>query len=257
MSAVPGDELLDVLTINLWYSPRDAARRRADLAAYLRARAPDVVCCQETDVVTGGSGVEALAHLAGYRVVVSERTDRDGVEGEGLAVLTRLDAVARATVALPYEREDHPRALQRVDVATRGGTVVRVGNTHLSWHLHAVGARSEQADAVVAAFADWKGPAVVAGDLNDVPGSVTLRTLAEAGFVDAYAVAGGGERPTFDAANPYIWQPELVGRRVDHVLVRGLAVADAAIVLDGADGPVVSDHYGVRARLRVEPAEPG
>jgi len=245
---------LDVLTINLWFASQDAEQRLADLAAYLRATAPDVVCCQETDVADDGAGVEALAAEAGYRVAVAERTDRDDRVGEGLAILTRLESVARATVPLPYDLVDHPRALQRVDVTTRGGRVVRVGNTHLSWQLHAVDARSEQADAVVAAFADWDGPAVVAGDLNDVPGSVTLQTLAAAGFVDAYAAAGCPERPTFDLANPYIWQLELVGRRVDHVLVRGLQVTAAAIVLDGADGPVVSDHYGLRARLRVDAA---
>ncbi len=54
---------------------------------------------------------------------------------------------------------------------------------------------------------------------------------------------------TFDRPNPYLWQPELADRRVDHLAARGVVLADAHVVLDGSDGPVVSDHYGVRVTL--------
>lgn len=237
--------MLAVLTINLWGDQGPAAARMEALAGWLRAGGPDVVLLQEVEQVDGRGQAELLADAAGYRHVVGVRTGRASDEGEGLAVLSRHPMTALAPVRLPGAASDHPRSLQQVDVATAGGAV-RVGNTHLAWRLDATAVRLRQVEAILAALPADR-PTLIGGDLNDVPGSAPLDALARAGFADCCTRSGA--KSTFDRANPHLWQPELAGRRVDHLLGRGLELRDARVVLDGVDGPVVSDHYGVRASL--------
>jgi endonuclease/exonuclease/phosphatase family metal-dependent hydrolase len=237
---------ISLLTINLWGTNGPADRRMSDLADHLAARGPDVVVMQEV----AGTGTSTQAHriaaAAGYEVLSSVRT---GItRGEGLAVIARVEGRDLGLVDLPSSVEDHPRGLQLVDVTVPAGEHVRIGNTHLAWRLDHTDLRTTQADAVLAAVAG-NGPTVVAGDLNDVPGSPPLDRFDAAGFVDAYGATNEAEGWTFHPDNPFVTQRELTRRRIDHVLVRGLEVLDSAIVLDGEDGPVVSDHHGVRAEL--------
>jgi endonuclease/exonuclease/phosphatase family metal-dependent hydrolase len=238
--------VLRVLTINLWGPRGPVDARMGGLVAYLGDERPNVVAMQEVEDWGGQPQADRIAAEAGYPLVHRVRSADDG---EGLAVVTDLDSELALTVRLPDAPGDPPRALQLVDVVTGDGTVVRIGNTHLAWRLDATLSRAEQARVIRDQFQRWAGPAVLAGDLNDVPGSLPLQAAAEAGLADCVAAIPGAERWTFDPANPYAWQPELLERRVDHILARGLAVVDAAVVLDGRDGPVVSDHYGVRATL--------
>lgn len=235
---------MKILTLNLWGTNPPAAERLAALVAYLRRERPDVVALQEVEDWEDATQAHHLAEQAGYPSVHAVRTGTGLRRGEGLAVLTGGHVQPVGTVSLPSSVTDQPRAVQVVDVSTSAG-VVRVANTHLAWRLGATDLRVAQAEAIRDELQGSPGPALVAGDLNDVPASPPLRVLTEAGFVDAVAAAGAAERPTFDPANPYLWQPELAGRRVDHLLVRQLRVHDAAVVLTGEDAPMVSDHFGV------------
>lgn len=238
---------MDVLTLNLWGTNGPADERLTALASALRASRPEVVALQE---VEGADTTQAhqLAEAAGYPHVCAVRTGRGSVRGEGLAVLALEEPHPVGTLPLPSRRAGHPRAVQVVDVPAFGG-VVRVANTHLAWRLGSTDLRVEQAAALRDGLAGWTGATVLAGDLNDVAGSPPLELLAAAGFTDALVAAGGQDRPTFDRVNPYLWQPELAGRRVDHVLVRGLVATAAAVVFTGEDAPIVSDHFGVRVTL--------
>lgn len=239
---------VEILTVNLWGTNGPAEERMAALAAFLRRRRPDVVALQEVEGWDSATQAHHLADAAGYPTVCAVRTGSRLRGGEGLAVLVAGDARAVDTVALPGGILTQPRGVQLVDVAGFDG-MVRIANTHLAWRLDDTDLRVEQARAIRDELAGWTGAAVVAGDLNDVAGSAPLRVLTDAGFGEALSLAGAADRPTFDVANAYLWQPELAGRRVDHLLVRGLVVTAAGVVLTGDDGPVVSDHYGVRAAV--------
>lgn len=243
-----GSRTLDVVTVNLWGDNGPAEARMEELGRWLREEQPDVVLLQEVEDLAGlGGQAELLAAAAGYDHVEGIRTGRSMRRGEGLAVLSRHPLLAQATVPLPTARLDHPRALQQVDVSTPLG-VVRVGNTHLAWRLGAATARTKQVRAIISALPPAGQPVVLGGDLNDVPGSAALEELTAAGFADCCA-GDPQPRSTFDRANPFLWQPELADRRVDHLLARDLHQSEAGVVLDGAAGPVVSDHYGVRVLL--------
>lgn len=236
------------LTVNLWGTNAPAAERMADLAAYLRRERPDVVALQEVEDWDEATQAHHLAEEAGYPSVSAVSTGRGVRRGEGLGVLAVGEIRPVGTVALPSALSDQPRAVQVGDVVTAGGAV-RVANTHLAWRLTATRLRVAQAEAIRDELEASTGPTVLAGDLNDVPGSAPLAVLTRAGFVDVLTAAGAVDRPTFDPANPYLWQPELADRRVDHLLVRDLAVEDAAVVLTGEDAPIVSDHFGVSATV--------
>lgn len=242
---------LVLLTLNLWGSNGPAAARLDALIAALREDRPDVLALQE--VAGGGGSTQAhrLAEALDYRHVHHITSARIG-RGEGLAVVTDLDADHHDPVYLPHGRDAHHRALQLVDVAV-GRQVVRLGNTHLAWRLDAGDLRTAQAETIRDALRGWSGALIVAGDLNDVMGSPAVRTLTEPDegwdpLHDAYAdVNDDDDLPTFDVDNRYMDHPELAGRRIDHVLVRGLQVRGAEVVLTREDA--VSDHYGVRVEV--------
>ncbi len=266
----PGTRDLVLLTLNLWGGNGPAEGRLAALTGYLERHRADVLTLQEVDGSGGETQAHQLARRLGYAHLTHTWTGRTRLRGEGLAIVSDVDLEPVETARLPSSATDHPRAAQIADLRwplqTRGrgasgrsgpAATVRLVNTHLAWRLDATQLRTRQVRAIRDALEVRDGPAVVAGDLNDVAGSEALRVLtgpsADAGgFLDPCATPDDGTgppRPTFDDTNPYLWQPELAGRRVDHVLVRGLAVRDVAVVLDGESGPVVSDHFGVRVRL--------
>ncbi|MDQ4129535.1 MAG: endonuclease/exonuclease/phosphatase family protein [Actinomycetota bacterium] len=244
--------VLRVLTLNLWGDNPPLEERMTGLAAYLEAERPHVVALQEVADLEDGTQADSLAEAAGYPIVHHVDTGRLLWPGEGLAILSRLDAEAANTVALPHGPEDsHPRALQQLDVMTSGGTVIRVGNTHLAFRLDSTRLRRQQTERIREELEGLSGPVVLMGDLNDVTGSEPLRVLTDAGLVDCYAAVHEHECWTFHPANPFAEQQDLLERRVDHVLARGFEVSDAAVVLTGEDAPVVSDHFGLRATLRL------
>lgn len=248
---------LDVLTLNLWGTNGPAEERMDRLVRALRDDRPDLLALQEV----AGRGDETQAHrladALGLRHVHHVRSARIG-RGEGLAVVTDLDSDQREPVYLPHGRDAHHRALQVIDLAL-GDRVVRVGNTHLAWRLDATDLRTAQAESIRSALTGWSGPIVLAGDLNDVTGTPPLTTLTSAheGWTplrDAYADVNDDDPATFDVDNPLMGHPELAGRRIDHVLVRGtdhqpVTVRSARIAFTGEDA--VSDHYGVRVTLEV------
>ncbi len=248
---------LDVLTLNLWGANGPAEERLEALIRALRDDRPDLVALQEVAGRGHDTQAHRLAGALGLRHVHHVRSARIG-RGEGLAVVTDLDGEQREPVYLPHGRDAHHRALQLVDVAV-GGREVRVGNTHLAWRLDATDLRTAQAESIRSALAGWSGPVVLAGDLNDVAGAPPLTTLTSPhdGWTplrDAYVDVNDDDPATFDVDNPFMAHPELSGRRIDHVLVRGtdhqpVTARSARITFTGEDA--VSDHYGVRVTLEL------
>lgn len=233
--------MVRVLTLNLWNVEGPVRQRMRDLARWLDQVRPDVVALQEVAVLDGVWQSDTVARQVGYGSVMT--ADLPG--SEGLALLSDAPIRPVATVPLPAVPGDDRRLLQQADIDL-GGITARIANTHWAWRPAATRGRVSQARAVAAELDGADRPVVLCGDLNDVPGSPPLAILAAAGLVETFAMAGAPQRPTFDRANPYAWQDELLGRRVDHVLVSAdVRVDGARVVLDGRDGPVVSDHHGV------------
>jgi endonuclease/exonuclease/phosphatase family metal-dependent hydrolase len=250
-----------VLTLNLWGRRGPVERRTAALVEHLQRARYDIIALQEVEGTGRRSQAHGLAEAVGHDQVLLTRTGRMPIGGEGLAIISDLALEPLDRLDLPSSIRDHPRALQQAVAFLPDGRAVLVANTHLAWRLEDTDLRTEQTTAIRRGLASWTGPVVLAGDLNDEPGSAPLEALTGphpgwdplvdvVGAVDAADAADAVDRPTFDERNPHLWQPELAGRRVDHLLVRGFEVERAAIVLTGEETPLVSDHYGVGATLR-------
>lgn len=116
---------------------------------------------------------------------------------------------------------------------------VRLYTVHLEYDradARRLQARQTAMDALVRADAGWQ--VLIVGDYNAIASDVALGDLAGAGFVRLTASADDGGH-------------------IDHVFAPAAAnfeVLDAHTVLDGVNGPWVSDHPGVV--LRVQPRDP-
>jgi endonuclease/exonuclease/phosphatase family metal-dependent hydrolase len=216
--------------------------------------APDVIALQEVDRgwrrsgfadqparYAEGCGGRAL-FAANLRLPAEDdpirggavRGSRGAVREYGTVLLTRHPILRAAHHPLPVPLGAEPRGVQVALIDVRG-VPIRFAGVHLHDGDDAVSAR--QAEEVLRRLAADEAapgaPEVVLGDLNAEPGRGGHRVLLDAGFADAWAIAGTGPGRTF-------LDPESgSGARIDHVLVRGAAIASARV---GSLVPTPSDH---------------
>lgn len=140
---------------------------------------------------------------------------------------------------------------------------------HLNTHLDHISeqARVEGARLIVARLdllqRETGAAAIVTGDFNAPVGSPAYRVFADAGFTDAYVVAGNDDDP--DVAFTYHgWEGAAFRgsddspRRIDWVLTRDgeravLSTVACEILRDATPPVYPSDHYPVVADLEVVP----
>jgi endonuclease/exonuclease/phosphatase family metal-dependent hydrolase len=198
----------------------DPERVRATIAHY----APDLVLMQEVDSRAARSRFHSLSELLGELLGLRHRAWYPNVQvrggGEyGNAVLSRFPIVEEQNIDLtipPRKRRSVLHARCRIRVGDTGSRTLHVYNLHLGL---SGGERRKQLQRFLAshpfAHLDHRAPILVAGDFNDVWGTLGRDLLVPAGF-------RGMPRPisTFPA-----WAPL---RPLDSVYVRGrLELLDA------------------------------
>lgn len=236
---IPGDRVvagdrgdLVVMATNLQYG-----RGAADaVVAAVRERQVDVLAVSEVtprarDALVAAGITGALPHVvdqaragAGGGMLLSRHPLRvDGVP-----------AVPPSMFATPAAAVDAPGG--EVVIAAAHPVPPWPGDTEL-WH------------AELAALASWATrvgahvPVVVAGDLNATAAHPVLRRFTDAGLRDAHRELGRGPVATWPrAARTGIAVPPVL--HLDHILSRGLGVADAGTVTIPG-----SDHDAVWASL--------
>ena len=167
-----------------------------------------------------------LARLTGLKGAFGKAMDYDGGE-YGQAVLTRHRIIATNIHRLPGDGE--PRIAFAVEIEA-GGEPIHFVTVHLD-HRSDSG-RIEQARTLVKTFSDVKGPVILAGDFNDVPGSDALSVFQ----APWRWIAKEDPVLTHPAGRPRV--------EIDHVFVRGLQPVGKAVVPPEA---VASDHRPVTA----------
>ena len=204
------------------------------IAAIIRSVKPDVVALQEVDRKTGRSGgvdqAEELARLTGLRMIFGRTIDHDGGL-YGNAVLSRLPAKRSANHPLPGH--------ELRGLIEAGFSDFTFFGTHLDATRDET-KRVEGATEINRRAAESEAPALLAGDLNAVPGSAPMKTLAA-----AWHIGGEGrELPTIPSRKPT--------RQLDYVLYRP---ADRWKVIEVRvlDEPVASDHRPIFAVLELLP----
>lgn len=210
------------------------------IARVILAADPHVVSLQEVDSVTRRTGgVDApgrLADLTGLAVRYAKAMDYDG-GGYGVAVLSRLPIASFRALPLPADSSHEPRTVAELRAALpRTGLPLLFLATHLD-HTADPATRRRQAERIVTLFADDSaGLTVLAGDLNDRPGTAPISTLTRR-WADA-----GDTSPTFPAGTP--------DRKIDYVLYDArwrVRVLSARVIAE----PVASDHRPLLVVLEI------
>lgn len=220
----------------LSYNVRSMRDDRAALARVIRSAEPDVVCVQESPRFARWRSLCArLARTANLVVVGGGRPAGSNLILSSLGV----DVVSTADVLFTPDRGLHRRGTA-IAVLRIGGRRFAVAGTHLDLaaapRLRHVG----ELDAAIARHVPPGAPTVVAGDVNDTPGSATWTALS-ANRTDAFAAAGRGSPLTSPAAHPV--------KTIDGVFADPAFTVTAARVLDHPEVAAASDHRPLLVEL--------
>ncbi len=209
------------------------------IASVIKSVDPDIVSLQEVDNQVNRSGhvdqAKELGRLTGMDTSFGRAIDVGGGE-YGNAVLSRMPIIASEVVPMPGS-ELRCALVVTVDVAVDGEENERL--TFIATHLdhRSREGRIESIDIIEKIVADSDTPlAILAGDINAVPGSPELLKLNE-NWMNATDAEGFY---TFRADNPR--------RQIDYILVRP---ANAWRVLEKKviNEPLASDHRPIMTVL--------
>jgi len=209
---VQAGKTVRVLTFNVFHGATMEGDFDLDyIANVIRDADPDLVALQEVDFLTRRAKGYDLATELGWRLKMSpifaRAMDYDGGE-YGEAILSKYSFVATRNVPLPFTGGREPRAaVEVVTVLPSGDTIAFIG-THLD-HTGDDTDRILQVKRINEVLTQRRYPAILAGDLNAVPGSVPIGILKEQ-WVDAYD--RDSPAPTYPSVNPV--------KKIDYVMFR-------------------------------------
>jgi endonuclease/exonuclease/phosphatase family metal-dependent hydrolase len=240
---------LRLMTYNI-HAGRDAEQRHnlERVAALISAEASDIVLLQEVDRRTtrseGEDHLAELARLTGMHSAFGRSLDFQGGE-YGIAVLSRYPITQSTTVPLqvvpPQEgsgRLHEPRVGLHV-IVQAPERALHIINTHVDHgapptyrHQEVIGLLAHVARAVPP-----DAPLLLGGDLNARPDTPEIAALSLV-FRDAWTECG-------DGSPGYSFPAHAPDRRIDYLLLRGLACGEARVVETQA-----SDHRPVVSTVR-------
>lgn len=222
----------------LSYNIRALRDDAAAVPRVIRAAQADVVCIQEAPrFLRWRSKCAALARRSGLVVVSGGRASGANLVLSSLAV----SVVATYDLHFTKDRRLHQRGTS-LAVLSLGGHRFAVAGTHLDLVEAPRLRHVEELHRAIDDRVPADVPAVIAGDINDLPGTPVWSALAARG-VDAFARAGVGDGYTYSATEPV--------RRIDGVFVDARIAVRAAEVLDTPDVRVASDHRPVLVELEL------
>ena len=192
---------LRLITWNL----HGSAKPRIDaVVELLQAHEPDLLALQE---VRSGQARRIAGLLRWRRPAWSLKHNAWWPlwwRAEGLAVLSRHKLAVHPTVVLTpgvSKRSYERRILVPAEVVLDDDLRVLLIDAHLSSGGTDEARRSEQAEHLLRLLPE-NLPSLVAGDLNADPDRAPIRSLVDAGLVDAWAAAGTGPGHTIPANAP-------------------------------------------------------
>lgn len=152
------------------------------VVAVLKKQNADFIFLQEIDSATQRSGntlnqAEAIAKELGLYWVFGKAIDLQG-GGYGVAILSKYPLRDKKVFLLPKSaaKNDEQRVLLTVAVTLTDGKEIKLACTHLD-HLND-SVRVKQAEKINSLLKESKQPVVFAGDFNDKPESVVVKTFS-------------------------------------------------------------------------------
>jgi len=234
--------IVKVLSFNILHGATTRHDFNLDLIARVIIDAnPDFVALQEVDFKTNRAKKYDLVTELGWRSKMSPLFARampyDGGEyGEG--VLSRYSFLMTRNVPLPYSPGNEPRAALEISTVIPSGDTISFIGTHLD-HLQDETDKVAQAKKINQVFSQNKYPTILAGDLNDIPGSTTIDILEEF-WTASYDEAN--PQPTFPSNNP--------SKKIDYVMFYPndkWRVLSTAVIQDS----IASDHCAYLVTLEL------
>lgn len=194
------------------------------IANLIKEANPDLVALQEIDRFTKRSGVELdqakeLGKLTGLYSYFVKAIDWDGGE-YGIAVLSKYKILDSINLQLPMVKgkAGEARAVAIIKVKVKRKEIL-----FASTHLDIVKEHRElQAAAITDFFSGQKLPVILAGDINDIPGSETLNMLQDHFHITCAELSC---EKTFPQINPdrtidYImYHPENKFKTINHQVI--------------------------------------
>ncbi len=234
-----------VMTFNIFHGETLTGDFDLDLIArVINDQQPDLVALQEVDYKTKRArGLDLATELA-QRTRLTPLFGRamffDGGE-YGEAILSRYTFLETQCIALPHRPDSEPRALLTATLMLPSGDTIVFAGTHLD-HLRDDTDRLWQAQAIVSHLAGYRHPVVLAGDLNDVPGSPTIDLLQQ---YFSHSEPVEQYEPTYPSDQPQ--------KRIDYIMMRPANrwVASAPRVTQDS---IASDHCAYTVLLQLIPA---
>jgi endonuclease/exonuclease/phosphatase family metal-dependent hydrolase len=223
----------------LSYNVRSMRDDRAAVARVIRSARPDVVCIQEAPrLLRWRSKCAALARTSGLVVVGGGRS-----AGANLILSTlAVDVLATADVRFSADPGMHRRGTS-IAVLSRGGAPFAVAGTHLDLKPEPRLRHVAELHAAIEQHVPADVPVIVAGDINDHPGSAVWSALAEH-WVDAYTAGPPPVPFTSPAREPR--------QTIDGIFVDPRLRINAIEVIEHPDAAAASDHLPVLVEVEVD-----
>lgn len=196
--------IVKVLSFNILHGATTQGNFDLDaIAQVIKDTDPDLVALQEVDYKTNRAKKLDLATELGQRCKMTSLFARamyydDGEYGE--AILSKWTFLNSRNVPLPYTPGNEPRAAVEITTVLPSGDTISFIGTHLD-HLKNDRDRITQAKEINAVFLKNKYPSILAGDLNDVPGSNAINML-EHFWTASYDKESPA--PTYPSGNPQV-----------------------------------------------------
>ena len=222
----------------LSYNVRSMRDDRAALGRVIRSAEADVALIQEAPRFLRWRTLCAqLARRGGMVVVGGGR-----YAGANLILSTlSVEVEAQADVFFSRDPRLHHRGTS-IAVLRKQGTRVAVAGTHLDLVEEPRLRHVRELEKAIAEHVPADVPVIVAGDVNDRPGSPTWRAMCER-RVDALGTVGVGSALTSAARDPH--------QTIDGVFVDPRIRIVSAQVLDQPDVLIASDHRPVLVEVDV------
>lgn len=174
--------ILRILTYNILHGA--TTKRNNDLnvvADVIRNLDPDIVALQEMDYKTNRAGnrdvTTEIAQRTKMTSMFAKAVDYD--DGEyGQAILSKYTFLRAGKADLPHHPNNEPRIATEALIILPAGDTIRFAGTHLDHQENNV-ERIERVKELNKRFLNEEYPTILAGDLNDVPGSEPIEILEE------------------------------------------------------------------------------
>ena len=236
------DRIVKVLSFNILHGATMNKDFNLDvIAKVIIDTDPDFVALQEVDFKTNRAKKYDLVTELGWRTKMAPLFARamnydDGEYGEG--VLSKHTFLFTRNVPLPYSTGNEPRsALEITTILPSGDTISFIG-THLD-HLQDNTDRIKQVKEINRAFSQNRHPTILAGDLNDIPGSEPMNILE-----NFWTASYDKEKPapTYPSTTPT--------KKIDYVMfypANRWQVLDRKVIQDS----IASDHCAYLVTLKL------